>query len=409
VSLFRPEAIDAQRQGGLGSIHLTRLFPLWVAAAFACGAVVAATGYLTLADYTRKARVSGQLVPDRGLSRVLAPQFATVVESHAAEGKAVRRDDVLFVLDVAAASTSGDTHLAVREGLAERRRQLLDAAQRQQLLDTARRAALDQQVGAMQRELAQIDAEVALQRQRLELAQQAQRRLESLRGEQFVSAAQVQAKSEELIGLQAALQSAQRQAAAQQRQIAALESERQELPLRSLARQGEIERELALLSQQAAENDARQRIVVRAPHDGVLGGVVVQAGQTVTAGAVLASVLPAHAQLQAQLLAPSSAIGFVREQQEVVLRYHAFPYQKFGHQTGRVVEVSRAPLATGEAGGGSEPMYRITVALERQTMPAYGQALPLAPGMRVDADVLLDRRRLIEWIFEPVLGLAGRV
>jgi membrane fusion protein len=29
--------------------------------------------------------------------------------------------------------------------------------------------------------------------------------------------------------------------------------------------------------------------------------------------------------------------------------------------------------------------------------------------MQLDADVVLDRRRLIEWIFEPVLGIASRV
>ena len=29
--------------------------------------------------------------------------------------------------------------------------------------------------------------------------------------------------------------------------------------------------------------------------------------------------------------------------------------------------------------------------------------------MQLEADVQLDRRRLIEWIFEPLLGMAGRV
>lgn len=406
MSLFRPEAVDAQRQGGLGSIHLTRLFPIWVAAWLAVAAALAATAFLFVADYTRKARVTGQLVPDRGLSRLLAPQFGTVVASHATEGRAVQRDELLFVIDTGGTADGGATHDAVRAGLAERRRQLQDAAERQALIDAGRRGTLELQIAGMRRELAQIDAEVALQRQRLALAEQAQRRLESLQGQQFVSAAQVQAKSEELIGLRAALQAAERQAAAQQRQIAALESERAELPLRAQAMQGEIGRQLAELAQQAAENDARRRIEVRAPHDGTLGGVAVQAGQAVPAGALLASVLPAQARLQAHLLAPSSAVGFVREHQPVLLRYEAFPYQKFGHQRGEVVEVSRAPLVPE---GGGEPMYRITVALERQDMPAYGQPMPLAPGMRLEADVLLDRRRLIEWIFEPVLGLAGRV
>jgi membrane fusion protein len=76
--------------------------------------------------------------------------------------------------------------------------------------------------------------------------------------------------------------------------------------------------------------------------------------------------------------------------------------------------VSRTPLQAAELASlalpqSNEPLYRITVALDKQAVQAYGQAQPLAPGMQLDADVLLDRRRLIEWIFEPVLSVAGRV
>jgi membrane fusion protein len=49
------------------------------------------------------------------------------------------------------------------------------------------------------------------------------------------------------------------------------------------------------------------------------------------------------------------------------------------------------------------------VALDQQAVKAYGQAQPLAAGMRLDADVLLDKRRLIEWLFEPLLSVTGRV
>jgi membrane fusion protein len=54
-------------------------------------------------------------------------------------------------------------------------------------------------------------------------------------------------------------------------------------------------------------------------------------------------------------------------------------------------------------------MYRVTVSLERQDMMAYGTPQALAAGMQLEADVLLERRRLIEWLFAPVLGVAGRV
>ena len=49
-------------------------------------------------------------------------------------------------------------------------------------------------------------------------------------------------------------------------------------------------------------------------------------------------------------------------------------------------------------------MFRITVALDE----APG-AMPLAAGMRLQADVLLERRRLVEWLFEPLLGLGSRL
>ena len=52
---------------------------------------------------------------------------------------------------------------------------------------------------------------------------------------------------------------------------------------------------------------------------------------------------------------------------------------------------------------------RAGVTLDQQSVAAYGQAQALVPGMQLEADVLLDRRRLIEWLFEPVLGIAGRV
>jgi len=72
-------------------------------------------------------------------------------------------------------------------------------------------------------------------------------------------------------------------------------------------------------------------------------------------------------------------------------------------------ELAALPIAGAASAADGEPLYRITVALQRQSVDAYGQAQPLTAGMQIEADVLLERRSLIEWIFEPLLGLAGRV
>jgi len=412
-SLFRPEVIENRQSQWLGSIQLLRPVSLHVLTLLAVSAAVLVAAYLWIGEYTRKAHVKGFLAPDRGVMRLMSPQSATVLESRAVEGASVRAGDVLYVLSVDAANVSGN----VRETLTARERSLLGAARQQAELERERAQALDRQVGTMRGELAQIDAEARLHEQRLALANQALARLESLRADNFISAAQVQAKSEELLGLQAQAQSLQRQRAAQLREIEQLLARRRELPLQTQVAQGELERDMAEIAQQQAENDSRRRIEIRAPQDGTVTGVVAQPGQSVNASVALASLLPADARLQAHLFAPSSAVGFVKPEQPVLLRYQAFPYQKFGLQGGQVAQVSRSPLQASElagvplpkSDGEAEPLYRITVTLDKQAVAAYGREQALAPGMQLEADVLLDRRRLIEWIFEPLLGLASRV
>ena len=55
-----------------------------------------------------------------------------------------------------------------------------------------------------------------------------------------------------------------------------------------------------------------------------------------------------------------------------------------------------------------EPSFRIKIRLDRPTAQAYGREQPLQPGMQLEADILLDRRTLFEWILEPIYSLRGK-
>ena len=415
-TLFRPEALATQQHAWLGSIRLIRPLSLSLITALAVVSAVTVVVFLALGQYTRKAAVVGVLVPERGLLRLYAPQPGTVVESYAGEGASVKKGQVLFVLSVGRSTEAGDTQAAAQAGLSTREKSLQEAAGQRRALLSAQQDGLERQAQDLQRELAQIDAEADLQRQRLALAKQALARHQALLADNFISTAQVQAKAEEVLAVRASLQALARQRVAKQRELGMLQTQALELPLRSQAVEGEIERDLAQLAQESAEVDAKGKVVVRAPQDGVLSAVNVQPGQAATPEIALASLVPMDSPLQAQLYAPSSAVGFVRPNQAVLLRYQAYPYQKFGHYPGEVLAVSRTPLQSAEVAAlalpesvRGEPLYRITVALDAQHVQAYGHKQALVPGMQLDADVLLDRRRLIEWIFEPLLSVAGRV
>ena len=416
ASLFRQEALTTQHQTWLGSIQLIRPLSLSLLTTLAVTMAVGVVLFLGWGQYTRKAQVVGVLVPERGVLRLHAPQTGTVVETHAIEGQRVQQGDVLFVLSVGRSTEQGDTQAAVQAGLSTRQQSLQQASRQRLALMDAQKTNLERQQRDIQRELVQIDAEADLQRQRLALAQEALDRQKGLLAQNFISTAQVQAKAEEVLAVRAQQQALERQRVGKQREVSALQAQLTALPLQTEAATGEIERDLAQLAQEAAEVAARQRVVVRAPQAGVVSGVTVQAGQVATPEAALASLVPEHSRLQAQLYAPSSAVGFLRPQQTVLLRYQAYPYQKFGHHAGEVLVVSKIPLQAAEMAALAlpqdvrrEPLYRITVALKEQSVQAYGQAQALVPGMQLDADVLLDKRRLIEWIFEPLLSVSQRM
>ena len=100
----------------------------------------------------------------------------------------------------------------------------------------------------------------------------------------------------------------------------------------------------------------------------------------------------------------------------VRLRYQAFPYQKFGQHAGVVDTVSTSTVNPAELSGlpatglpAGEPVFAIQVRLPSGSINANGQQRPLQAGMQLDADILQERRKLYEWILEPVYSVTRRL
>lgn len=189
-------------------------------------------------------------------------------------------------------------------------------------------------------------------------------------------------------------------------------------PLKRETQLGAIRRGVAALDQELAEAEARRGVLLTAPDDGVVSGIQTEVGSTVASGATLLNITPQGSALQAQLFAPTRAIGFLRPGQRVLLRYQAYPHQKFGSYAGEVASISHSAINPAELGRSlvglsslyaqNEPIYRVVVRLARQDVSAYGKNMPLRPGMQLDADVMVDHRRIFEWMLDPFYTLTGR-
>jgi len=412
--LFRTESEHARADAWLGRVILTRplSFAFLTVAALAIAGALAA--FFVLGEYTRKARVSGVLAPEQGIVRIIAQQSGVVEAVHAVEGATVSRDSPLIVLgDGRASPAEREVGAAMSQRLRERRLAL--GRQREHVVETMRveQVSLRERGTRLAREIDQLDLELGTQQSRIHLARQGLVRAKGLESVGFLSLAAADRERDALLEQESRLESLRRARMA-------LERERSSSNLEADLAQARAQAQLAALDAQAAaaehenlERGLQYQAAIVAPSDALIATVLVERGQMVTPGTPLLAIIPADSALEAHLYAPSRSIGFVHAGQPVLLRYLAYPHQKFGMHRASVVAVSRNPMAPAELGfiradGSREPLYRIKARLDSQAIAADGRFDPLQPGMQIEADILLDRRRLIEWIFEPLLGLAGR-
>jgi membrane fusion protein len=129
-------------------------------------------------------------------------------------------------------------------------------------------------------------------------------------------------------------------------------------------------------------------------------------------GGTLAVIIPDGGKIEAELLTPSRAIGFIEPGQEVQLQLQAFPYQRFGLVHGRVKSISSTVMGPSEISipglAIQEPVFRVRVALVHEFIDAYGKIYPLQPGMLLSAEIVFDRRTLLQWLFDPLYAVAKR-
>ncbi|KGQ18556.1 putative secreted protein [Lysobacter dokdonensis DS-58] len=339
-----------------------------------------------------------------------------VARVFADEGARVHSGEPLLQIDVPRTTATGHNALElVREALNARSDSVrsLWAAQRAQI--DAQSAGTRQQLTRVREELNHVKQAIATRDEQILIARNTVERYRRLAADDYVSQVQLDQQAQGLLDLVNERQRLELQAASTRRGIAQLEQSLREMPAQRQLAQAQAQREQTLLDQESIERETSGGLQVVAPVAGILATRLVEPGQAVQPGEPLLSLLPEGSQLQAQLLVPSRAVGFIEPGDSVLMRYQAFPYQKFGHQRGTVVRVSRSAINPGESmapvvrGQTQEPYYRVLVALEAQSVTAYGKSETLRPGMLLEADILGERRSLIEWILEPLYSLNGKL
>jgi membrane fusion protein len=410
TSLFRQEVIDAKRGSFLGAIRLTPPRLGWVFLSLAFLTLLTLVSILVFGRYTRYEKVSGSLVPSKGLLTIRPLTPGVVTRVMVSEGQSVRSGEVLAILsDDQASASLGDAEVASIEQLKLKRSKLqLDLEEQKQLAD-AQQKDLQSRIDILRTQLNLMSGRVELQRKRADSAMALYEQWNVLSQSGVVSKLQVLQQHDAAFSDLALVKELLGETLSLRQQLVQLQSQSDQLPANTLTKRNETERQIADVDQSLSLSEVKHAQVLRANADGIIENVMIHAGQSVDPDQPLITIFPRDAVLLAELWVPTRAAGYITPGDRVVLRYQAYPYQEFGQQYGLVSEVSRSAVSASDLSrmlGRSvdEPAYRVRVALNAQNVLAYGRQKSLAPGMTMEADVVFDNRRLIQWFIEPLYG-----
>ena len=409
-ALFRHEAIEFQQHNRQwGQVALLQPLSTKLVTWFLVIAFALLITFLCSGQYARKETVTGYLTPTAGISKIFAPQPGTIKEIDVKEGQQVAEGQPLLTVETDQIAGNGtDVNTTMLETLRSQqdllRQQIAAEGQRTK----SERDRLSTVARGLDSEIAQLQAQIKLQTERVRITDEFVSSVAGLRAKGYMADVEFKRRKVEALDQEQNLNSLNQQLAARQNQLTETRYSLQQLPTVMAGKIQSLKSELSSAEQRIAEINGRRAYIIRAPAAGRVSTLQATVGQFADPRHLQLEIVPSDSVLQAELFVPTRAIGFVQPGQDVRILYEAFPYQNFGTYHGRTVEVSQTILTSNDVSGPvalKEPAYRVIAALDRPDIDAYGKKIPLQADMLVRADIILERRSLVRWFLDPLLSV----
>jgi membrane fusion protein len=376
--------------------------------------LLAAIAFLCAFDYKRKVRLDGLVLSSTGISRIYAPGTGFIALNDVREGQTVNSGKVLghlrSIKDVYEAASMATADQVVAEKEAILRRDIQRGTLQHESKMRSARAAREEAQG----QLVALQHQEEIARTQLTTAERVYQRYTELHREGFISMIQLEEKLAAVTEAKFKLQTLKAQRTSAEKNVVDTDENLRGMEILRTAQNDDLAMRSRELARERSLRTSDRGLNVVAPISGVLSAIAVRNGQYVTDGNPILAIIPSNDILTVALFAPSEKAGLLRPGQRVVLRITAFPYEKFGFVNAVVREVATIPQAAGDAafehaGTPSQtPVYRVLVDANLEAFASKNKQIVLRPGLSLEGDIIVEKRRLIEWAFSVLFRLVER-
>lgn len=166
------------------------------------------------------------------------------------------------------------------------------------------------------------------------------------------------------------------------------------------------------LDMELIRDQQERSYVIRSPIDGFISTLIYQKGQYTNALKPLVKILPSDSDLIAELFIPVKHAGFLHKKNSIIVRYDAYPYERFGTTKAVITNISQSILIDKEEDKPisiGQPYYKVIASLDRQVVRVYGKDHKIQQGMTITAVIIGSKRKLWQWILDPLYSFYGEL
>ncbi|AXF24433.1 hypothetical protein CUJ89_29500 [Burkholderia pyrrocinia] len=415
--LFRKEALEARKEArnlyGDVLLFLPRSYKKILVLLLVC--ILSLLLVLIFGSYTRRVSAKGELFSTLGAIPVYLPKPGIVIKYFVKEDEIVKKGAPLFLVstEVFGLANRGTSTEAIN--LLNERKDLLNRQLETEKSIYARRLKnIEYQIRSKQNELKLIGVQIKEVRKKNELLLASLRRYEAARAQEAISEDAMAEKAISAFNSRIDYNERQRLSETLSRDISNLSFEKDKDESEFGKRILSIKGELLALEEQILAAEYRKGAIIKAPASGKVTAIQGVDGSYYDSTKPVSFVVPSQAEIEARLLIPAAAIGFLKKGDVVYVRYSAFPYQQFGQGKGIIYSMSETSLMPDDIALGSklsvtEPMYLVKVRLERQFVSGNGTRYALKPGLMIDSDIMVERHRIYQWLMRPIFTASERI
>jgi len=411
--LFRIEATQARAARLAGDVIIAVPVSWQVIGYLFLVCVISAGAFVALGHYARVEAVNGVVVPDRGVVPVVPIRMGVIANLAVREGDEVPEGAEVATIRAEQEGSGGDSGATSSAARLQAALDQQDVSLAAQIVSTkasfaAQREQLLARRNSLTAEIAQLRSQIALQQRLVESSAADLDRFKTLAVGGMVSKSALADRENALLARQQGLAQLDQSLASKSGDLRTAEKQDAEIASQTRTQVESLAAARAQVAQQSASADSARVSSLRAPVRGRVTALTARVGQPASPQEPLMAIIPEGSTLQAELLVPSSAIGFIQPSQEVRLAIDAFPYQRFGTIPGRVQTVAASPIVKQAPNGQLISVYPVIVSIKEIALSAYGQQKPLLAGMTLTARITTERQSLIQWVLDPLFAVKRR-